>query len=86
MVDVEKAAAALRDENPGLIVLLADLCAAAKAVKAVNVATTAKDRETAWSRMETILVQLVKASGADDALLGVISKRAMTPLRPARSE
>jgi hypothetical protein len=63
MLDVEKAVAALRDENPHLIVLLAELCAAVKAAK------PAKDREAAWRRIETILVQLVKASGADDELL-----------------
>jgi hypothetical protein len=66
MMRVEKAVATLKDENPGLIVLLADLCAA---VKAARTAKTARDRETACGRMEDILVQLVKASGADEALL-----------------
>jgi hypothetical protein len=62
MLDVEEAIAALRDEDPHLIILLAELRGAAKAAK------TAKN-QAAWSRMGTVLVQLLKASGTDDELL-----------------
>jgi hypothetical protein len=62
-VNVDEAVEVLKARDPRLLVMLAELCAAVKA------AGTANDQESAWRRMESLIVQLVKASGADDELL-----------------
>jgi hypothetical protein len=62
-MNVDEAVEKLKAQNPRLLVMLAELCAAVKA------AGTANDQESTWRRMEGAIVQLVKASGADDELL-----------------
>ena len=62
-MNVDEAIEALKAQDPRLLVMLAELCAAVKAAR------TANDQESAWRRMEGAIVQLVKASGADDELL-----------------
>jgi hypothetical protein len=62
-MNVDEAVEALKAQNPRLLVMLAELCAAVKA------SGTANDQESAWRRMEGAIVQLVRASGADDELL-----------------
>ena len=62
-MNVDEAVEALKAQDPRLLVMLAELCAAVKA------AGTANDPESAWRRIEGAIVQLVKASGADDELL-----------------
>ena len=62
-MNFDEAVEALKAQDPRLLVMLAGLCAAVKS------AGTANDQESAWRRMEGAIVQLVKASGADDELL-----------------
>jgi hypothetical protein len=59
----EEAVEALKARDPGLVVQLAELCAAVDASKVAN------DPTPAWDRMEAAIVALVKSTGADDELL-----------------
>ena len=74
-MNVDEAVEVLKAQDPHLLVMLAELCAAVKAVK------TANNQESARRRMEDAVVQLVKASGADDELLESQIKEASNATR-----
>jgi hypothetical protein len=62
-VNADEAIETLKTRNPRLLVMLAELCAAVDAAKAAN------NPKPAWSRMGDAIVQIIRASGADDELL-----------------
>jgi hypothetical protein len=61
-MDFDEAIDALKTRDPRLVVQLAELCAAVDAAKGAN------DPTSAWNRMESAIVTLLKSTGADDQL------------------
>ena len=62
LMGFDEAVEALKTRDPRLVVQLAELCAAVDAAKGAN------DPTSAWNRMESAIVALLKSTGADDQL------------------